>query len=347
MKHIAFVIMMALLPVAAATAQKSSLNGTLSGVDEGVKVVVCEPRSGRLVPTDTVEVDSKGRFAIEHDGLSEPRFFGLILTVDRSPLLHVMLLPKEKVSMDLRYNMTSNTIDIVGVKGSQNMEVYRRFNNMMSAAVSDPAKQQTMAHDMEVLLRENSDVLMSAFLVTYFESVFEQYAGLYKQVRDALIVRYPDDQFVRHLDDKLRGAVVTGMEAPDIALADRDGVVRRLSDLHGKVVLIDFWASWCRPCRAENPNVVRLYHTYKDKGFDIYSVSLDNSREKWLQAIEQDGLVWPNHVSDLKGWNSAGGRQYGISSIPATVLVDRDGKVLARNLRGPELENKLKEIFAE
>jgi thiol-disulfide isomerase/thioredoxin len=101
------------------------------------------------------------------------------------------------------------------------------------------------------------------------------------------------------------------------------------------VVLIDFWASWCRPCRAENPNVVRLYHTYKDKGFDIYSVSLDNSREKWLQAIDADGLVWDNHVSDLRGWTSSGGKTYGISSIPATVLIDRDGKVL--DMRSPKM----------
>ena len=97
----------------------------------------------------------------------------------------------------------------------------------------------------------------------------------------------------------------------------------------------------------ENPNVVKLYHRYRDKGFEVFSVSLDNNRDAWLKAIEADGLVWPNHVSDLRGWSSAGGRLYGISSIPATVLVDREGKVLARNLRGPQLENALKELFGE
>ena len=92
---------------------------------------------------------------------------------------------------------------------------------------------------------------------------------------------------------------------------------------------------------------MRLYHQYKDKGFDIYSVSLDNSRDAWLKAIDADGLVWPNHVSDLRGWSSAGGKLYGVSSIPATVLVGRDGKILARNLRGAQLEQKLKELFGQ
>ena len=123
--------------------------------------------------------------------------------------------------------------------------------------------------------------------------------------------------------------------------------LRRLSDLRGSVVLIDFWASWCRPCRMENPNVVRLYQKYHERGFNIFSVSLDNRRDAWMKAIEDDGLVWPDHVGDLRGWQSAGGRLYGVSSIPATVLLDREGRVLARNLRGQELENKLKEIFEQ
>ena len=137
------------------------------------------------------------------------------------------------------------------------------------------------------------------------------------------------------------------MEAPDIELPSPDGFALRLSDLRGKVVLVDFWASWCRPCRMENPNVVRLYQRFHDKGFEIFSVSLDQSRDAWLKAIQDDGLLWPHHVSDLRGWNSTAGRLYGISSIPATVLVDRQGNIVARNLRGSELEKKLTEIFAQ
>jgi peroxiredoxin len=340
-------ILLVLLPIATATAQKSTLSVTLRGAAEGVNLVVCEPHGGRLMPVDTVAPDKKGRFNIEREASADPQFFVLVLTVPNNPMVHVVLLPKEKVSIELTYLPEYNFAKISSVKGSANMEVYQGYTDIISEAMADPSKQASVGDRLAALLTTHPDMLMSAFLVTYFETSFEEYANLYKLLRDNLIGTYPTNDFVRHLDDKLRAAVVAGMEAPDIVMADRDGQTRRLSDLRGKVVLIDFWASWCRPCRAENPNVVRLYHQYKDKGFDIYSVSLDNSRDAWLKAIETDGLVWPNHVSDLRGWSSAGGKLYGVSSIPATVLVGRDGKILARNLRGAQLEQKLKEIFGQ
>jgi thiol-disulfide isomerase/thioredoxin len=110
-------------------------------------------------------------------------------------------------------------------------------------------------------------------------------------------------------------------------------------------VLIDFWASWCGPCRRENPTVVRAYQKYKDKGFEIFSVSLDSDKTRWTQAIAQDGLVWPNHVSDLAGWRNAAAGAYGVSSIPATFLLDRNGNIVGTNLRGPALEARLSELL--
>jgi thiol-disulfide isomerase/thioredoxin len=135
-----------------------------------------------------------------------------------------------------------------------------------------------------------------------------------------------------------------GAMAPDIVLNDPDGKTLKLSDLKGKVVLIDFWASWCGPCRAENPNVVNTYKKYKDKGFTIYSVSLDNNAQNWRAAIQKDGLEWEWHVSDLLGWRSAGAALYAVQSIPAAFLIDREGKIVAKNLRGAALEQKVKEI---
>jgi peroxiredoxin len=142
-----------------------------------------------------------------------------------------------------------------------------------------------------------------------------------------------------------RMPIAPGSEAKEIALPNPAGDTVRLSDYKGKVVLLDFWAAWCGPCRRENPNVVNLYKEYHDQGFEVFSVSLDKTKDKWMQAIEQDGLIWEAHVSDLKFWNSPAAKTYKVSSIPFTVLIDREGKVIGTNLRGEELANTLKDIF--
>ncbi|MFZ5552607.1 MAG: peroxiredoxin family protein [Bacteroidota bacterium] len=142
-----------------------------------------------------------------------------------------------------------------------------------------------------------------------------------------------------------------GDEAPDIDLKSPSGKSIKLSSLRGKIVLLDFWASWCGPCRAENPNVVDAYNKYKKatfktaKGFEIYSVSLDTDKDKWKDAIKKDGLKWKYHVSDLKGWNSSAGKLYGINSIPNNFLIGPDGKILAINLRGLELHTAIDEYI--
>ena len=132
---------------------------------------------------------------------------------------------------------------------------------------------------------------------------------------------------------------------PEISLNTPNNEILNLSDLKGKYVLVDFWASWCGPCRRENPNVVKLYKEYRKKNFTVYSVSLDEDDTKWKQAIKMDNLIWPNHVSDLKGWKSPVVPMFNIQGIPYTVLVNPEGKIIGVNLRGKELENKLKQIF--
>ena len=137
-----------------------------------------------------------------------------------------------------------------------------------------------------------------------------------------------------------------GMEAPEIALPTPGGDTILLSSLKGKFVLLDFWASWCDPCREENPNLVRLYRQYADKGFEIYQVSLDKSRTSWLRAIREDSLDWVQ-VSDLKMWESVVVGAYNLRGIPMNFLLDRQGRIIARNLKGAVLENKLKESIDE
>ncbi len=175
-------------------------------------------------------------------------------------------------------------------------------------------------------------------MTTDFEIIDKTDAAMYKA--------YPNNGFIQqhHQQVSVERKTAIGAQAPEIALADVDGNIRKLSSLKGKVVLIDFWASWCGPCRKENPNVVAIYGKYKDKGFEVFSVSLDKDRAGWLQAIAKDNLSWPNHVSDLKYWKSEGAATYGVSSIPYTVLIDKKGKIVAKKLRGVELENKVKEL---
>jgi len=135
-----------------------------------------------------------------------------------------------------------------------------------------------------------------------------------------------------------------GQMAPDFTQNDTAGKPVTLASFHGKYVLLDFWASWCGPCRRENPNVVEAYKKFKNKNFTILGVSLDDNKESWIKAFKDDGLEW-NHVSDLKGWKNAAALQYGVRAIPSNFLLDPSGKILAHNLRGEVLQDTLAKIL--
>lgn len=195
-----------------------------------------------------------------------------------------------------------------------------------------------------------------ALIVTLSAIDNEKEWETYKKVAELLTQSFPQSPSVQNLvayvaqlqgerDAKL--FLAPGRPARDIALPNFQGDTLRLSDLKGKVVLLDFWASWCGPCRRENPNVVAMYKKYNADGFEVYSVSLDKAGDgaKWQAAILTDGLIWKNHVSDLAGWSCIAAKDYGVKGIPFTVLIDRDGNIISTNVRGADLENQLKTIF--
>ena len=140
--------------------------------------------------------------------------------------------------------------------------------------------------------------------------------------------------------------VDVGQPYLDFTQETPEGDLLSLSELVGKskLLLVDFWASWCGPCRAENPNVVEVYNKYHEKGFDVLGVSLDMQKDSWIKAIQDDGLIWHN-ISDLKYWNNEAAKSYGISSIPSNLLLDENGIIIAKNLRGEDLRNKVEDIL--
>ena len=222
---------------------------------------------------------------------------------------------------------------------SQVVSKYQQAYNELDAYMTARLKDEIRAH--------KDDICVLMFLDIFPR---EKEPALHTEVITALHNKYPEHAIVKDRWNYMQspaGKVAIGAIAPDLEFPDPDGKMRKLSDLRGKVVLLDFWASWCGPCRRENPNVTRIYSLYHDKGFEVFSVSLDSDAASWKRAIEADKLVWPNHVSDLKKWQSQAAAIYGVRSIPSTFLLDKEGRIVQRDLRGADLEKAVKQLVEQ
>ena len=229
-------------------------------------------------------------------------------------------------------------------------ELEQRFNQAMqngNEAEAEKIRQEYMAMQKETknFLAQHPASIVSAFGTASLIDPTNDFAFA-DSMANLYTKNIPNSKYTKNLNERLKPlrSTAIGQMAPDISLPTPKGEAQSLTSLRGKYVLIDFWASWCGPCRQENPNVVRMYNKYKGKGFEIFGVSLDQSKDKWLAAIEKDKLTWP-HVSDLKGWESSAAQLYNVTAIPQTVLIDPEGKIIAKNLRGAELENKLASLL--
>ncbi len=171
----------------------------------------------------------------------------------------------------------------------------------------------------------------------FFDEMDTKYQPKYKTNKHFVMIH--------NVVEGIRSTAIGNVMA-DIILPDTAGKTFKISSLRGKYVLVDFWASWCMPCRAENPSVLKAYKMYHDKGFEVVGVSLDNDKNRWKAAIAKDGLTW-THISELKGWQSSVCQKFNVSSIPFSILLDKDGRILATNLRGEMLDEKLKSIFEQ
>lgn len=229
-------------------------------------------------------------------------------------------------------------------------ETVKNFSSTIQQSGINSQQQQTILDTLLSKVPSTAPHYQPALLAVAFSYIgrdnrlFHRYGTTYAEKytgKDESIDKFLEQQLPLAL-----GPLAEGTLAPDFSEATPEGKNITLSQLRGKVVLIDFWASWCGPCRRENPNVVKVYAQYKDLGFEILGVSLDSDRQRWLDAIKADNLTWL-HVSDLKGWQCAAAKLYGVSGIPFTVLLDKQGRIIGKNLRGPALEAKLKEVFGK
>lgn len=358
--------------------QKGAIEGKIVGA-EGKTIYLERFVNNRMVFTDSTVIGGDGSFVLAPSKSLELNYYRLVLDKDHS--IALITDSTESPSFKAEFADLQKSLSICG---SEQSEVLHELESkcapfdekeadarerMMKPDASTEEKQmlnQSMVENRREMVKcikdwlethESSPAALIAIQrldprteMATFNRIFSNlnksfgHTLLYKAMKQELNrLGNPSRQQASQSEES--SSIAVGKPAPEIALNDPNGKMRKLSDLKGKTVLIDFWASWCGPCRRENPNVVAAYKKYNKDGFEVLSVSLDKTKESWLEAIKQDGLIWPNHVSDLKWWECEAAQTYAVHSIPFTVLVDKEGKILGHNLRGAMLEDKLKAIY--
>lgn len=346
MKQIFIVALVAVMAIGCNTESDANfdgyiISGKLENVQAGSQVFLDLIDNKRVNVIDTAVLQKDNTFKMK----GQVKDKSLVrLRVGMTPNNNVMLIlgPKERVNLEADFQKL-RTYDYKLTGSPESEQLHQLYQTIQSKGLQDKGY-------IREYVKSASSPLLAYIAINHLDvgEDYELYQELAKRMNSEmgeLPLAKEFNGYVASMANVKNTAV--GKEAPDIKLQSPEGSEIALSSLRGKIVLIDFWSSWCKPCRRENPNVVKVYNEYKNKGFDIYSVSLDNNKQKWLDAIEQDNLTWKSHVSDLGGWGSSAAALYNVKSIPQTFLVDKEGKIIAKNLRGAALETKLAELLGE
>jgi peroxiredoxin len=359
MKKSLLILLSAALFAACVGKPVATIEGTVTGMADGVSIYLIDPEGVKI--DSTAVADGKFRFEIT---TVYPDRYGL--QVDRGRPSPFFIEPGT-ILVSIDGGATPVVPVFSGTPSNDGLAELNAgaapFNERMQAMMPTlVASQETPSFDslyaIYTAIGEEREQFANNLVLSKADTPFAAYY-MYSNAHSLMtpeavdsvlniVAAAPANAFTDALKERrdLLAASAVGQKAPDFTQAQPNGEPLSLSSLKGQLVLIDFWASWCGPCRRENPNVVKLYDRFHDKGFEILGVSLDDNREDWLEAIEADGLKW-KHVSDVQGWNNAVAKLYAVRSIPHTVLVGPDGVIIAKNLRGAELEAKVAEVLGE
>jgi thiol-disulfide isomerase/thioredoxin len=347
MKKLVVLLLISTVLFASCGTKGTNISGTLKNA-QNLDGMFEEVMMSQVLAISKVNFDGNGSFKIN---LPEGAKAGIYRLRVGQKQMNLIFDGKEK-NVKIESDLATLQRTEYKVTGAPDTEFYLK-------TFEEIAQGKKTAIDVQKVIEEAKNPLLSMLIALQLQDFADpKFLDLHKNISKKLSAAYPGSPYAKDYEKTLAqfqnqtamekvGAtgIEVGQPAPDIVLPNPDGKVYKLSDLKGKVVLLDFWASWCGPCRRANPSVVSLYNRYKSKGFVVFNVSLDKDKQKWVDAIAQDGLNWEYHVSELKFWQSQVVGLYGIEAIPRQFLIGKDGKIAAITQAGGSLEGQVEKLM--